>query len=99
MRPMTYCVGIYTAEGLVMAADSRTNAGNDQVNVCRKMHTFVQEGERCFVLLTSGSLSLRFSTAPQTRYAPACATRPPIGGGAAMGHCEMPAARRWWTDD
>jgi len=58
MTRVTYCVGIYTAEGLVMAADSRTNAGNDQVNVCRKMHTFVQEGERAFVLLTSGSLSL-----------------------------------------
>lgn len=41
-----------------MASDSRTNAGYDQVNVCRKMHTFVLPGERAFVLLTSGSLSL-----------------------------------------
>ncbi len=41
-----------------MASDSRTNAGYDQVNVCRKMHTFVLPGERVFVLLTSGSLSL-----------------------------------------
>jgi putative proteasome-type protease len=41
-----------------MASDSRTNAGYDQVNVCRKMHTFVQPGERVFVVLTSGSLSL-----------------------------------------
>src|SRR5262245_53440697 len=55
---MTYCVGILTAEGLVMASDSRTNAGHDQMNVSRKMHTFVREGERVFVLLTSGSLSL-----------------------------------------
>ena len=29
-----------------MASDSRTNAGYDQVNVCRKMHTFVEPGER-----------------------------------------------------
>ena len=54
---MTYCLGIMTHEGLVMASDSRTNAGNDQVNICRKMHTFVEPGERVFVLLCSGSLS------------------------------------------
>lgn len=55
---MTYCLGIVTKYGLVMASDSRTNAGYDQVNVCRKMHTFVTPGERVFVALTSGSLSL-----------------------------------------
>jgi putative proteasome-type protease len=55
---MTYCVAIMTHEGLVMASDSRTNAGYDQVNVCRKMHTFVEHGERSFFILTSGSLSL-----------------------------------------
>jgi putative proteasome-type protease len=57
-RPMTYCLGIVTKYGLVMASDSRTNAGYDQVNVVRKMHTFVQPGERVFVILTSGSLSV-----------------------------------------
>ena len=41
-----------------MASDSRTNAGYDQVNVHRKMHTFVLPGERVLVLLTSGSLSI-----------------------------------------
>ncbi len=45
-----------------MASDSRSNAGHDQVNVCRKMHTFVQPGERVFAILTSGSLSLTQST-------------------------------------
>src|SRR5947207_4504951 len=55
---MTYCVGITTKFGVVMASDSRTNAGYDQVNVCRKMHAFVQEGERVFVIMSSGSLSL-----------------------------------------
>jgi putative proteasome-type protease len=54
---MTYCLGIMTRFGLVMASDSRTNAGYDQVNVCQKMYTFVQPGERAFVLLASGSLS------------------------------------------
>src|SRR3954465_14808580 len=55
---MTYCLGIVTKHGLVMASDSRSNAGYDQVNTVRKMHTFVQPGERVFVILTSGSLSL-----------------------------------------
>jgi putative proteasome-type protease len=54
---MTYCLGIVTKHGLVMASDSRTNAGYDQVNVCKKMYTFQQPGERVFVLLASGSLS------------------------------------------
>ncbi len=55
---MTYCLGIKTHEGLVMASDSRTNAGYDQVNICRKLHRFVTPGERAFVILTSGSLSI-----------------------------------------
>ena len=46
---MTYCLGIKTREGLVMASDSRTNAGYDQVNIHRKMHTFVLPGERVLV--------------------------------------------------
>ncbi len=54
---MTYCLGIKTNDGLVLASDCRSNSGADQVNVCRKMHTFVRPGERLFVLLTSGSLS------------------------------------------
>ena len=55
---MTYCLGIVTKAGLVMASDSRTNAGYDQVNVCRKMYTFVTPGEHAYVLLASGNLSL-----------------------------------------
>jgi putative proteasome-type protease len=55
---MTYCLGIVTKHGLIMASDSRTNAGYDQVNIVRKMYTFTQPGDRVFVVLTSGSLSL-----------------------------------------
>jgi putative proteasome-type protease len=51
-------LGITTHQGLVLASDSRTNAGYDDVNVCRKMYRFVQPGERVFVILTSGSLSV-----------------------------------------
>ena len=54
---MTYCVGISTQEGFVMASDSRSNAGVDSVSVCRKMHLFERPGDRVFVLAASGSLS------------------------------------------
>ena len=64
---VTYCVGIWTRHGLVMASDSRTNAGHDQVNVARKMHVFVRPGERVFVLLSSGSLSCTQSIITQLR--------------------------------
>ncbi len=55
---MSYCLAIHTKFGLVLASDSRTNAGLDQANVARKLYTFVKPGERVFVLLTSGGLSL-----------------------------------------
>ena len=54
---MSYCLGIKTQDGLVLASDSRTSAG-DQVNVTQKMHLFETPGERVFVLLNTGSLSL-----------------------------------------
>jgi putative proteasome-type protease len=47
-----------TRDGLVMMSDSRTNAGFDQATQARKMFTFVQQGERVFILLTSGNLAL-----------------------------------------
>ncbi len=50
-----------------MASDSRTNAGYDQVNVCRKMHTFVTPGDRALIVLTSGSLSLSQSVVTMLR--------------------------------
>src|SRR4051812_41586967 len=53
MAAMTYCLGIMTKFGLVLASDSRTNAGYDQVNTCRKMYTFERPGERVFVVLAS----------------------------------------------
>jgi putative proteasome-type protease len=62
---VTYCLGILTRQGLVLASDSRTNAGYDDVNVCRKMHRFVLPGERAFILLCSGSLSLSQSVITQ----------------------------------
>jgi putative proteasome-type protease len=54
---MTYCVAIKTDSGLIFASDSLTNAGIDHVSTYSKMHTFVQPGDRMFVLLASGNLA------------------------------------------
>jgi putative proteasome-type protease len=54
---MTYCVGIEVDEGLVFAADTRTNASLDDVRVHRKLHVFEYPGERVFVVMSSGNLA------------------------------------------
>jgi putative proteasome-type protease len=55
---MTYCVGMLLDEGLVMAADTRTNAGVDNVGRFKKLHTWAIEGERVFGLVTAGNLAV-----------------------------------------
>ena len=42
---MTYCCGILVRAGLVMVADTRTNAGLDNVSTFRKLHVYTQPGE------------------------------------------------------
>jgi putative proteasome-type protease len=64
---MTYCLGLKTRWGLVLASDSRSNAGLDQVSTCRKMHTLERPGERTFILSTSGSVSLSQSVLTMLR--------------------------------
>lgn len=65
--PMTYCVAIKTDYGLVFASDSLTNAGIDHVSTYSKMHTFVQPGERMFILLSSGNLATTQGVVKQLR--------------------------------
>ena len=55
---MTYCCGILVRDGLVMIADTRTNAGLDNVSTFRKLHVFAEPGERVMALASSGNLSL-----------------------------------------
>ena len=45
-------------EGLVMIADTRTNAGLDNISTFRKLHVFRDSGERIMALASSGNLSL-----------------------------------------
>jgi putative proteasome-type protease len=55
---MTYCLGILTRTGLVMAADSRTNAGVDYISTYQKLFDFSLPGDRVIVLCTAGNLSI-----------------------------------------
>src|SRR5581483_2968573 len=55
---MTYCCGILVREGLVMIADTRTNAGLDNISTFRKLHVYTEPGERVIALASSGNLSL-----------------------------------------
>ena len=50
---MTYCVGMCLAEGAVLMADTRTNAGLDNIATFSKMHVFEAPGERVVVLMTA----------------------------------------------
>lgn len=54
---MTYCVGILLEQGLVLASDTRTNAGVDQVATADKMHVF-EANDRVVVLMTAGNLAI-----------------------------------------
>ena len=55
---MTYCLGIRLNEGLVFAADSRTNAGVDNISKFRKLFVFENPGERIIGVLTAGNLAV-----------------------------------------
>lgn len=55
---MTYCVGILVQDGLVMMADTRTNAGLDNISTFRKLHVVERAGDRVVALATAGNLSI-----------------------------------------
>ena len=59
---MTYCLGILTKFGLVMAADSRTNAGVDYISTHQKLFDFSHIGERVLLICTAGNLSVTQAT-------------------------------------
>jgi putative proteasome-type protease len=55
---MTYCCGILVREGLVMIADTRTNAGLDNISTFRKLHIFENPGDRIMAIATAGNLAI-----------------------------------------
>src|SRR5271167_3561470 len=54
---MTYCIGVMLDEGMILASDSRTNAGVDNFAKFCKMTVFERPGDRVIVLLSSGNLA------------------------------------------
>ena len=54
---MTYCLGILLNDGLVLASDSRSNAGIDQVQEVSKLAVIAQPGERVITIQSAGNLA------------------------------------------
>ena len=54
---MTYCIGYWLEKGLVLASDSRTNAGVDYISTYSKMTVLQPAPDRLFVILAAGSLA------------------------------------------
>ncbi len=54
---MTYCVGLLVKDGLVMLADTRTNAGLDNISTFRKLHVFERAEEKLMAVATAGNLA------------------------------------------
>ncbi|WP_404382214.1 peptidase [Caenispirillum salinarum] len=62
---MTYGLGILLDDGLVMASDSRTNAGVDHISAFAKMRVWEKPGERLIVLLSAGNLAITQAVAAE----------------------------------
>lgn len=55
---MTYCCGILVRDGLVMIADTRTNAGLDNISTFRKLHVYRKPGDRVMAIASAGNLAI-----------------------------------------
>ena len=54
---MTYCLALRLNDGLVFLADTRTNAGVDNISSYRKLHVIPAGPDRVFVLESAGNLA------------------------------------------
>ncbi len=55
---MTYCVGVLVRDGLAMIADTRTNAGIDNISIYKKLHVLADNERQQIFACTAGSLSV-----------------------------------------
>lgn len=55
---MTYAVALRLEDGLVFAADTRTNAGVDNIAQYKKLQLWRRPGDRVLVLLAAGNLAV-----------------------------------------
>lgn len=54
---MTYGLGLYLKDGLVITADTRTNAGIDNIATIRKVNLYQSAGHATMVLVSAGNLA------------------------------------------
>jgi putative proteasome-type protease len=66
---LTYCLGILLPEGLVLASDSRSNAGIDQVARVCKLALFTAPQTRVIAVLSAGNLATSQSVVSHLRQA------------------------------
>lgn len=55
---MTYCLGMLLDAGLIMMADTRTNAGIDNFSTFKKLHVLAEGDDRRIFAASAGSLSV-----------------------------------------
>jgi len=55
---MTYCLGMLLEEGLILMADTRTNAGVDNFSIYKKLHLLAEGPDRAIYACTAGNLSV-----------------------------------------
>ncbi len=66
---MTYCLGVVLPAGLVLASDSRSNAGVDQVAHVCKQALIAYPGKRVIAILSAGNLATTQAVVTQLRQA------------------------------
>lgn len=64
---LTYCLGILLPDGLVLASDSRSNAGVDNVAQVSKLAILTVPGERVIAIQSAGNLATTQSVVTQFR--------------------------------
>ncbi len=66
---LTYCLGIILPSGLVLASDSRSNAGVDQVAHVCKQALIAYPGKRMIAIMSAGNLATTQAVVTQLRQA------------------------------
>lgn len=84
---MTYCVAMNLREGMLFAADSRTNAGIDHVSTFCKMHVFELAKKRAVVMLSAGNLATSQSVVSLLRDEARNTEVPNVYNAESMHHC------------
>ena len=85
---MTYCIGYWLEKGLVLASDSRTNAGVDYISTYSKMYSVQPAPDRLFVILAAGSLATTQAVISWIRRDLDRPADLEAGGGKDLRHCD-----------